>query len=225
MQTIPVVQPPERERVSDWAYGQIRAAVLQGLRRPGDRLSIPVLATELGVSRSPVRDAVQRLVQDGLADEQAHRGAFVAHVTADELHGVYAVREVLEGLVARTAAETLGAVDVAALEDLVGQHHDAVERGDMEAHFDLDIRFHREMRLLTRNDTLITLLAQIQGKIQLAMLTTSVYGGAAEAVHDHEQILEAVKSRDPDAAEQTARIHIARLRAALEDLDGGMGDD
>jgi DNA-binding GntR family transcriptional regulator len=192
---------------------------------PGERLSIPALATELGVSRSPIREAVRQLVQHGLAVEEPHRGAFVAHVTLADLQRVYAVREVLEGLAARSAAEMVSPADLEELEDLLAQHRDAVERGDMEAHFDLDMRFHRHMRVLTGNESLVAFLDQIQGQIQLGMLTTSVRGGAPHAVQDHERILAAVVSRDPEAAEQAARAHIARLRVTLETSDVRHDDD
>lgn len=225
MQTTPPVQPPARERVSDWAYGRIRGAIMDGSMHPGDRLSIPALAGELGVSRSPVREAVQQLVQQGLAVEEPHRGAFVAQVTATELRGVYAVREVLEGLVARSAAEVATAEDLEVLADLLGQHREAVGRGDVGAHFDLDMRFHRHMRGLTGNASLVEFLDRIQGKVQLAMLTTSVQRGAHNAVDDHEQILEAVASRDADAAEQAGRAHIARLRVTLETSDVRSDDE
>lgn len=217
------MKPPERERVSDWAYRQIRAAILRGSMPLGDRLSIPALAADLGVSRSPVRQAVQQLVQEGLAAEEPHRGAFVARVTVDELHGVYSVREVLEGLAARTAAEVATGADLAELDRLCTEHRKAIDRGDMEAHFDLDMRFHRITRLMSGNDALVRLLDQIQGQIQLAMLTTSVRDGAEHALHDHELILAAIRSGDADAAESTARAHIARLRQTLRNGNNSNG--
>lgn len=225
MQTDSVIEPPERERVSDWAHRQIRAAILRGLRRPGDRLSIPALAAELGVSRSPVREAVQQLVREGLAAEEPHRGAVVARVDAEKLRGVYAVREVLEGLAARDAAEVATPADLDELEQLVAEHREAIDRGDMAAHVDLDMRFHRTTRLLSGNDVLVGFLDQIQGQIQLAMLTTSVRAGAEHALHDHEHILAAIRFGDADAAEAAARSHVTRLRQTLHEADSDTRDE
>ncbi len=94
-----------RQRLADQVYAVLRGQILARELVPGDHLSVPVLAESLGLSRSPVREAVQRLVVEGLAVEEFHRGARVAGVDADDLADVYAVRGVLEGLAAALVAE------------------------------------------------------------------------------------------------------------------------
>lgn len=211
---------PERERVADWAYDRIRAAILQGGQgglAPGAHLSVPALAEQLAVSRSPVREAVIRLVREGLAEDEPHRGAAVARVGAAELRRVYEVREVLEGLAARLATQRADRVLLSALSATLEEHRTVVALGDLQAHIEADMHFHRLTRTATGNDPLVVLLDEIQGKIQLAMPTTSVLAGSEQAVRDHEAILAAIQSGDPEEAERVARAHVRRLRHALAD--------
>jgi DNA-binding GntR family transcriptional regulator len=204
-----------RHRVADSVHELIAAAVLRGELPPGSRLSVPVLAARLGVSRTPVREAIQRLVSDGLAVEQPHRGAVIASFERHEIVEIYETREVLEGLAARLAAGRAEPPAIAELRAALAEHRAAVSRGDGAAHVELDLRFHRLVAGAARNAHLAQMLGLLQSKVRLAMLTTSVTAGPAQALADHETILAAIERGDEAAAEAAARAHIARLAAAL----------
>jgi len=179
-------------------------------------LSVPDLARQLSVSRSPVREAVQRLVQEGLAISVPHRGAVVARIGVEDLQELYEVREMLEGLAARRATERLDSTARSELASLVEQHREALEREDLEGHVRLDMRFHLQIRKLAGNERLAEMLDRLQGQVRLAMHSLwGRYDAPRHALEDHEKILAAVLSNDPDAAEIAARAHIARVRAAL----------
>jgi DNA-binding GntR family transcriptional regulator len=201
--------------MGDWVHDRLSQAIFSGELAPGERLSVPALATQLDVSRSPVREAVQRLVQERLAEEIPHQGAVVAHVDAKELSTLYHVREVLEGLAARMAAERATPQQVDELQMVVAMHRRAIDDGDLKRHVELDQRFHRLLREIADNHWLTDYLSQIQGQIRIGMLSTSVTAGPHLAVKDHEAILDAVQRRDESSAELVARQHIARLRTAL----------
>lgn len=206
---------PERSRVADWAFEEIRRALLDGDLQSGDHLSVPSLAAQLQLSRTPVREAVQRLVREGLATETPHRGAVVADYGAAQMVAIYEIREVLEGLVARLAADR---ADVSLVEELTAsheRHRDAVDRGDLPGHVSEDLGFHRRLREAAGNLWLSELLDQITGRIQLAMRYTSLDGGREQSLEEHERILRAVCANDADEAELAARAHIARLRRSL----------
>lgn len=211
-----VASPPPRERITDWATEQLRAAIISGELAPGDRLSLPVLARELGVSRSPVREAVLQLIGDGLAIEQSHRGASVRVLGQADLVAAYDLREVLEGLAARRAAEGVDEPLRSDLDDIVERHAQRVASGDLDGHVHEDMAFHRRLRVATGNSMLIESLDNLQLRIQLAMRTTTVTGGPDRALADHRDIARAVIAGDADAAERLARSHIARLRGSLE---------
>lgn len=222
--------PPNRERIVDWTFELLRTAIVDGELEPGARLSIPALAEQLTVSRSPVREAVQRLVSDGLAVEVPHRGAVVATYGAVELLPVYEIREFLEGLAARLAAERATPDELKEMRMSFDDHVAAIEAGDQQGHFERDAHFHALTRQAADNQWLEALLDQIRGKIQLAMATTSVSDGPDQALIEHRRILEAIESRDPNEAEAAARAHVLRLRMTLarragEDGHGGFKDE
>lgn len=211
-----IFDPIERtERITDAVHERLRDAIFAGDLTAGSRLSVPALAERLGVSRSPVREAVVRLTQERLAREEPRRGAVVAHVDADELASVYEVREALEGLAARLAVLHGGPALVTELDELFAAHEVAVESNELDEHVKLDMRFHYAIRQGSGNPELTRLLDEIQSRVRLAMLTTTVTSGPALALHDHREILEAIRQGDPDEAERRAREHIGRLRHAL----------
>lgn len=183
---------------------------------PGAALSVPDLARQLSISRSPVREAVQRLVQEGLAISVPHRGAVVARIGVEDLQELYEVREMLEGLAARRATERLDSTARSELASLVEQHREALERKDLEGHVSLDMRFHLRVRELAGNKRLVEMLNRLQGQVRLAMHSLwGRYDAPRRALEDHEKILAAMLGGDPDAVERAARAHIARVRAAL----------
>jgi DNA-binding GntR family transcriptional regulator len=221
--SIEELQAPDR--VTDATYHQLRQAVLDGALPPGTKLSVPSLATRLGVSPSPVREAVLRLIHDGLAVDLVRRGAVVRHLSACDLVSVYEVREVLEGLAGSLAAENCRPSDAKQLTALMDEHEAAVAAGDLHKHVDLDMRFHQALRTLAKNSELVEALANVHGKILVAMQSTVVSGGPSLAVADHRRICNAVVANDPDAAEQEIRRHIARLRTRLlEETSDVAGD-
>jgi DNA-binding GntR family transcriptional regulator len=225
----------ERTRLADAAYARLRQAIFTGQVPPGTRLSIPAIAARFGVSRSPVREAVLRLVHDGLAAGEPHKGVAVIVLNARQLVPVYEVRAPLEGLAARlaaasghTASSGHAAPDghaapggrppdggLTRLTRAVAGHAAAVDAGDLPAARDADVLFHRITREMAGNPQLISFLDQIQDKILLAMASTLLTAGPALALADHRAICEAIVAGDPDLAEARASAHVTRLRDAL----------
>jgi DNA-binding GntR family transcriptional regulator len=212
--------------MADRIYEELRSGVLAHELRPGTRLSIPQLAVRFGVSRSPVREAVQHLVRDGLVTETPHRGCVVATVTAEELIPLYEVREVLEGLAARLAAHRATRADLARLHGELLSHERAVERGEIAGHVAHDLAFHALLRNAAGNAELRVALDKVQGKVTIAMLSGNHASWPAKAVAEHRVLLDALIAADPDAAEAAARTHISRVRDDIAALHAdGRGDE
>ncbi|MDJ0461869.1 GntR family transcriptional regulator [Streptomyces sp. H27-C3] len=214
--------------LADRAYEELRSAVLANRLRPGDALSVPALATRMGISRSPVREAVQRLIHDGLASHVPHRGAVVSTVDVEDVRQLYVVREVMEGLAARLATERLDATRVAELRDLLDRHEQVVTSDSPEeSHIEMDMAYHRLIREVAGNTHLTAALDTIQGKAHLALHSLWRSPEAPRlAVQEHRRIFEAMTAGDPDAAEQAAREHIRRLRIRLSQaVANGPGPD
>lgn len=203
--------------LADRAYEELKGAVLANRMRPGDALSVPALADQLGISRSPVREAVQRLIHDGLATHVPHRGAVVATVDVEDVRQLYVVREVMEGLAARLATERLDADRVAELRALLEEHERLVASGeDEKRHTEMDMAYHRLIREVAGNAHLSAALDTIQGKAHLALHSLWSSPEAPRlAVEEHRRIFEAMTAGDADAAERAAREHIHRLRIRL----------
>lgn len=206
-----------RDLLADKAYKEIQNAILSNRLVPGASLSVPELARQMAISRSPVREAVQRLVHEGLAISVPYHGAEVMRVTIEDLQNLYEVREVLEGLAALRATERLDEVGRGELESTVAKHERvlAEEKGFI-AHMELDMRFHSLIRDYANNHYLTEPLVTLQGKVRLAMHSLWRSDDAPHrALEDHKKILAAISSGDPAAAESEARMHIARIRIAL----------
>ncbi|WP_340536913.1 GntR family transcriptional regulator [Nocardioides sp. GXZ039] len=206
-------------RLADAVFDRIRDEILAGQIKPGSKLSVPALADRLGVSRSPVREAVQRLTADRLAVDLPRRGCFVIELSGKELMPVYDVREVLEGLAARRAAEVADEGFREALSQHMSEHRKAVAEGDMDRHVVLDLEFHEMIHRSAGNDLLSEALSSISDVVQLATRqsaerrsTEEGRGRGEVAIVDHQLICDALLARDPDAAEAAARAHVARIR-------------
>jgi DNA-binding GntR family transcriptional regulator len=207
--------PIQRERLADQAYEVIRQRILRRELQPGQRLSVPQLAAELGLSRSPVREAVQRLVAEGLGVEQVHRGAVVAGVEVSELDEIYEVRALLEGLAARRAAQQTNPELVAELAELLTQHAAALERGSEPDIIRADLAFHARILDAAGSGYLSRVLNPILGRANLAMLAGDLTTWPADAIGEHRAVLDAVREGDGDASEAAARDHVEKVHERL----------
>ncbi|WP_067721345.1 GntR family transcriptional regulator [Nocardia yamanashiensis] len=203
--------------LTDRTYEALKLAIFRNQLTPGTALSVPELARQLNVSRTPVREAVQRLIYEGLAKHVSHRGAQVSKVDIADLRELYVVREQLEGLAARLATERLDAAGLRTLREIIAEHEGVLtDSANEAAHINLDIRFHRTVREIAGNPHLTATLEPLAGRSHLAL--HSLWRGAEAprfALDEHTGIVDAMATGDPELAEQAARQHISRLRVRL----------
>ncbi len=203
--------------LADRAYRQLSRAILRNQLAAGTPLSVPELAQRLNISRSPVREAVQRLIYDGLAANVPHRGAIVSEIKPDDFRGLLEVREVLEGLAARLATVRATDDDLRSLREVLDEHA-RVSTGDEAANVELDTRFHSIIREMAGNDELSTILGRIQGRAHLSRFTLwRAKRNTSDALAEHRAIFAAMAARDADGAEQAARQHISNLLARVDE--------
>lgn len=205
---------PTRRRTTDDIYDSLRDDILASRIRPGNKLSVPNLAEHFGVSRSPVREAVQKLVQQGLASEEIHRGAVVAQLDPMSVVRLYELREVLEELAAKLAADRASDDELLVLETILEKHERAIIDRDFVGHLQLDMEFHAAIRMAARNEHLMESLERVQDKVAIAMLAADV-SWPQHAIQEHRAILSALRSRSPEDAAFAAKAHISRLRKSL----------
>lgn len=201
----------------DRATAQLRRAILSGRLRPGVRLVQQHLADELGISRTPLREALRRLEQDGLVTTAGPRGLTVTELSAADLLDAYDVREVVDGLAARLAAARMDADGRAGLARAHADSEALTDGHDPQAWSTANAEFHRLIVDGAGSAALRRALpnARLSGRL----LHPQVFlhpDRIRAAFDDHAAILAAIEARDEAAAEVAGRRHVARVRGLLE---------
>lgn len=210
---------PPSERVVDAVRDALREAILEGRLLPGQKLSVPELARQMGVSRSPVREAILQLVGEGLAVERARRGVVVAKLSLRDLGQIYEVREVLEPLAARLAAQRVRPEQLRAMWTLLEEQRQAVEAGDAQHFSQTNLQLHALISHSSDNPRLHRVLALLFAEMQLAFRTLSNNPAHTLRGHrEHRQIVEAIEARNPSAAEAAMRVHLANTWLEIDRL-------
>jgi DNA-binding GntR family transcriptional regulator len=200
----PIVRRVLREEIKEYLID----AILRGQLRPGDRIIETRIAQDLGVSQTPVREALRDLELLGFVTSKPFRGTRVRAFTHEELVQIYPIRAAIEGVAARAAATRITTEQLLALEEQIDRMREASELGDEATAIEADIAFHRIIVEASGN----RLLEQFWTSLSLAtttFLTFSIHRRAIEGLAArHEPILEALRARDPDRAEAAMRRHI-----------------
>lgn len=188
-------------------YELMRARIISGEFSPGARLTEPELASVLGVSRTPIREALRLLTAEGLVDQLPTGGCRVAPLDLADIRRVYDIRGRLEGLTARDACLRMTEADLRALSRLLDLMHRL--RGDEAEVLRLGREFHGRIGEIAGNRWCDQLLHQIRGHVdRYRALATREPGRPDHAVAEHQIIFDALASGDPDRAEQTMREHV-----------------
>jgi DNA-binding GntR family transcriptional regulator len=214
----------------DHAYEMIWRQLIRGERQPGDRLTDTELAAQLGLSRTPVRQALHRLAQEDLIRLDARRGFSVREFSANDVVEIYQVRAVLEVLALRLAAPRLTPEQIKAQLEALHRVRTALrmQRDDRSVllHLEADLKLHNLLIQTSRNGRLIRVLAGLRSQQTLFQYWDTSYPERNEAAADeHEVILLALAAGDTAKAEASLEQHIlnARLRV-LKDLFGIDGE-
>ena len=201
------------------AYSLILAAIDDGIYKPGDRLVESELAERFGVSRTPIREALQRLETQSLLARDG-RSLIVASLDHNQLAELYVVRAQLEGLAARLAAKHASVEEVRVLRDMVTDDRQLVN--DPKALSRANKRFHRQIHLASHNRFLVQQLDLVHRSMAL-LATTSLEaeGRGRTALDEHDAIVEAIARGDGEAADKALREHISRAFETRLKLESG----
>lgn len=195
-------------------FESMREAIIGGVLRPGERLMEIQLAEEMGVSRTPVREAIRKLELEGLVVMIPRKGAYVAEVSLKDLADVFEIRAALEGLAASLAAERVTDDEVEAMERLL-----LFKEGETQSIDDIvttDTDFHAMVYKASRNGKLVQMLENLREQIQRFRSTSlAVPGRPRDAVEEHRAIVEALAGHDAEAAKGLAEGHIASAESVM----------
>lgn len=201
------------------AYTLILEAIDQGIYRPGDRLVESELAERFGVSRTPVREALQRLETQSMLTRDG-RSLIVASLDRNQLAELYAVRAELEGLAARLAAKHASPEEVKVLRDMVEE--DRAHLDDPRALARANRRFHKQIHLMSHNRFLVQQLDLVHRSMALLANTSIAAEGRGEmTLEEHDTIVRAIEAGDGDAAQAALRAHISKAFETRLKLDAG----
>lgn len=202
----------------------IRDMILEGKIRPGERLNEVALASALGISRGPLREAIQRLAGEGLLTLISHRGAFVRTLERQEIVDLYDMRAAFEMYATRLVCERATDQQLADLNDFVAETAE-VMHSDEAGRYPSDRDFHLRLLTLSGNAMLERAALETQAQITLARtMSAKTPVRAKEALEEHADIVSALQSRSADAAAHLVREHFDHARrSALAAL--GFDDD
>ena len=200
--------------VRDGVYDHLRRAVLDGEIPPGERLGEVDLGERLGVSRTPIREALMRLTQDGLLTSEANKGVRVRRLTATEAEDTYVVREELDGLAAALAAQHHTPQDAEQLKTALNTLN-AVQSDDYREQTRLDLTFHRIIAQASHNAALIDLCRDLEQRIALIKHQTRKYNADPHTEAQHHAILQAILARQPGTARAAAQEHVRTFKTLI----------
>lgn len=193
----------------DIVFENLRNAILEGDLKAGKRLMEVQLAEQLGVSRTPIREAIRKLELEGLVVMLPRKGAYVANMSFKDLIDVLEIRANLEGLAAYLAAERRRDEDINDLERLAKEFEKSVRETDIDNVLKKDIEFHEKIFLMANNKKLYQLITSLWEQVHRFRVTyVSNYDASLSLVDEHNKILEAIKSGNCELAKKYATEHI-----------------
>ena len=197
-------------------FNSLREAIIIGELRPGERLMEVQLAEKMGVSRTPVREAIRKLELEGLVDMVPRKGAHVAELSVKDIMDVLEVRASLDGLATALAAERITDDELKELKFINGQFASYIEKENLNGSIKKDAEFHDIIYKASRNDKLLTILNNLREQVQrFRVIYLKDYSSPKNLIKEHNDIFDAVSTRTIESAQSFAKTHILNQEATI----------
>ena len=207
----------DRFSVAEQVYEHLRNAIVSGQIAQGERVVELQIARSLRTSRAPVREAVNRLLQDGLLESRTHFGPSVIQMTLSKMRYLYDLRVAIETLAVRYLTASRNEVDFKPLRALIEEMRHAARKGDVMAVVEAELRFHETMCELGGNPYVSRAARMIDGQLRMALAVDNAnYEDLADVAAEHEPVLAAIESGDAIRATAILTTHILSSLEALE---------
>lgn len=194
----------------------LRQAIRDGVFKPGERLMEVSLAEELGVSRTPVREAIRKLELEGFVVMIPHRGTYVADISLKDVTQVFEIRSALEELAAQLAAERITPDEIEFLERMLVEIGTFMEEKNMDKVVEADINFHEVLYKASRNERLVEIIHNLREQtLRFRTMSMNQPGRLVKTWEEHRLLVEAIADRNPAQAREIARIHMEHSEQAL----------
>lgn len=202
--------------LGEMVYESLRDAIANQVLKPGERLMEMDLADEMGVSRTPVREAIRKLELEGYVVMIPRKGAYVAGLSVKDINEVFEIRGALESLAAGLAAQRATDKEIEEMERNLALEANHFETSDLLKTIEVDTKFHEMIFSASKNNRLLAMVKELREQVQRFRTTTlAVPGRMKFALEEHREIVEAIADRDVEAAQKLAREHIESAEAAL----------
>ena len=200
-------------------HAELRDELVSLARRPGEAIVEKEIAAAYGVSRTPVREAVLRLADEGLIEIFPQSGTFVARIPIAALPEAIIIRKALEETTARLAAERAGAVEIAAIEAILKRQREAGAKGDQQAFHRADEAFHAAIAEAAGHPRIWGLVQQVKVQVdRFRQLTLPQKGRMALVIREHAAVAAAIRRHDAAAAASRMGAHLERLLGDIVDI-------
>ncbi|MCT4633471.1 MAG: GntR family transcriptional regulator [Firmicutes bacterium] len=193
-------------------FEYLRNLILEGELKPGERLMEINLAEQLGVSRTPVREAIRKLEKEKFVEMIPRKGAYVAELTTKDAIDVLEIRKLLEGHAAYLASQNMTSEEIEILKEILDNFDGALNKMDRQGMIDFDNSFHDEIFKSTNNEKLIEIVQSLHDQFQRFRLNYfNEHDDYYELQRNHKLIYESIKNREPEDARFHSEAHIEQL--------------
>lgn len=197
-------------------FTTLRDAIIVGELRPGERLMEVKLAEKMGVSRTPVREAIRKLELEGLVDMIPRKGAHVADLSVKDIVDVLEVRASLDGLAALLAAERITDEEIDELNHVNSQFLSFLQKENLQGSIKKDVEFHEIIYRSSRNEKLIQIVSNLREQVQrFRVIYLKDYVNPKELEKEHKDIIDAICSKDSDLSRRVAQNHIKSQQESI----------
>jgi len=195
--------------LSKKVYKILKKEIIQGSFKPGTKLSEGKFAEQMGISRTPVREALRELAAEGFVILSANQGVIVRSVSAENIKEVLQIRSVLDGLAARLATSIITEEEIKKLENYNKKMEKLASKQDIFAYAEVDVKFHKFIANLCKNEQLIKIRKNISAQaLRYRVSSLRIPGRLQKCTKEHWNIVEAIKVKDPKRADRMGQKHI-----------------
>lgn len=211
---------PSDFQLIDKAYRAIKSAIVTLNLKPGEQIIETRLAETLGISKTPIREALWRLYHEGFVEREPFRGAFVSRIRPKDVRDLFELREYLEPVAVRDATEDLTAQEIDEIEELVNKGQEAYDNGDYDEASRYIRLFHDRIIAKVRNDRVKEILMNLDDHLdRIRHISIRISGLPAKTFSEHTNLVQALRKRDKEEAERIMKEHIVTV------LDAFLNDD
>ncbi|MGG3452348.1 GntR family transcriptional regulator [Paenibacillus rhizolycopersici] len=194
--------------ISEQIYLALKRKILTGELCPGTRLIVLDIAGHFQVSQAPVREALERMKQEGLINGIRNKGSVVSNITSKEIRDLFVLREIIEGFAVRASMSTLTEADYAALERIIQRMEEAVEQSDTLSILEMDMDFHGFFYKRCDNQAILELWNHMRTKVMRFMAISNRHSTTEMLADWHRMLIDALRTGDGDVAEEAFIEHM-----------------